>query len=342
VIVFTVVKKGTLEKALDYLACPKDRGQLELDAANSELVSDGEYRCTECGSVYEIRNGVPYFFEKANGYEWEANTKNDEIADILGKTFEDKDLSWSKIITLPNFFLSRNLDRKKAIDYIFDTVKKAIESNGIRGQEQAFLMQAATAARYDIEVYRGTFLLPDKIISYLSADKARKGIVVEGACATGDCLRQVENEVSSDFYLGLDISGSMARNAQRNAGKNMLFVQGDICSLPLKDSVSGAYVLNNVFDRVTDPAKACKEADRISLDAGSYFCLSNCNPLQFEYQTDDGQKIVFVPCQNRLSLEEGMKLAGFNTAQRVEGIWKIETVAFGKEALPYIGLLGKR
>ncbi|MBI4453705.1 class I SAM-dependent methyltransferase [Candidatus Woesearchaeota archaeon] len=282
-------------------------------------------------------------------------------------------------------------DRKKAIDAIFFLVSSVAKLTDVNVETKAFLMQAATAARYDCEIYRGTFKLPVGIFEYLvfqvpKEDRQqfikyeyypntfKQGIIVEGACATGECLNQLEQTIlsynrntfapcigqgfdpklinlgiSSGFYLGVDISGNMIRTAQRRYGflkrntkLKKLFVQGDICNLPLREGSASLYVLNNVFDRVVDPSMACREADFILKREGSNFVLSNCDPLQFAYTTEEGVNIVFVPPEKQLSLKEGLKMAGFNPSYEENGVWKLETVAYGKEALPYLSLVGER
>ncbi|MFH1505825.1 MAG: methyltransferase domain-containing protein [archaeon] len=332
-VVFTVSRR-TLEQALEYLVCPADYSELTLDTERSDLVSDGAFVCTTCGKTYEIKNGVPYFFEKGNGFEWRETSFVSSIAETLG----DRDLTWSKILSLSGSFLSSFGNRKRAIDEIFDMIEKVIETTEVEDEVAAYLMQAGTAARYDIETYRGTFLLPRDILAFLATRFSGTGILVEGACATGECLVEIAGELNSEFYLGLDISGGMVRQAQQIASPKMLFVQGDIRFLPLRQSSAGVYVMNNVFDRVVDPPKASREANRILDNTRSLFVPSNCDPLQYAY----GDDIVWVPPEKQISLEQGLELAGFRKMMETRDVWNIETAAYGKEALPTISLVGGR
>lgn len=337
------IRRKTLEEALNYLVCPLDQAELQLNIGNFDLISEGELKCGECKKVYEIRKGVPYFFESGNGFEWKESDGSSNIAASITETLENMDLTWSKIIALSPFFLRRYGDRKKAIDGIFGVVEDVMRTSEANNETKAYLTQAATAVRYDTEVYRGTFKLPRKVLNYLVNNySAGRGIAMEGACATGDCLLQIAESIDSKFYMGLDISGMLAREAQKKATDNVLFVQGDISSLPLKKSAGEIYILNNVFDRVVNPRKASSEANRILKAENSFFVLSNCDPLQFGYTTDSGLEIAFVPKENQLSLEEGLKVAGFQKVVEQKGIWKVETIAYGVERLPYKSLVGGR
>ena len=324
------------------MACPADKAELKLDIPNSDDVSEGEYICSECSEKYEIREGVPYFFRKGNGFEWTEDMADIEIAESIAGTIMDKGQTWSKIMSLGGFLMRKTMDRKKSIDDIFSLISAVVELTGADKDAQAYLTQAGTAARYDIEVYRGTFMLSDALLQCLAVNyKNDKGIIAEGACATGECLTQLAKNIDSGFYLGLDISGNMARIAQKTATGNTLFVQGDICSLPIKENALGIYVLNNVFDRVIDPVRACEQAD-LALSNKSYMVLSNCDPLQFEYKTDNGKMIVFVPVDRQLSLEQGLRRTGFKEIVQERGIWQVNTAAYGDESLPYKSLVGQR
>lgn len=213
----------------------------------------------------------------------------------------------------------------------------------LNDDEVSFLTQAATAARYNAESYRGTFTLSATILKYLTENYGGGArAIVEGACATGECLSEITGTLNSDFYLGLDISGSLVRQAQEKAIENTLFVQGNICSLPLRENSADIYLLNNVFDRVVDPPEACRQADSILNGQQSFLILSNCDPLQFTYETESGDEINFVPKKKQLSLERGLKSSGFQKVLEERGVWQINTIAYGNESLPYKSLVGRR
>ena len=208
------------------------------------------------------------------------------------------------------------------------------------------MMQAATQARYELEIYRGTFKIPksnlDEVLKIYN-----NGLVVEGACASGECLDDVCDYLSADFSIGVDLAGALLNDAVNSNGSDKkLYVQGDICKLPIRSDISGLYILNNVFDRVVNPMKAANEANRIVSNSNGVFVLSNCDPLQYGYQTDDCKEVLFVQEQNWLSLEDGLSIAGFSEVSRVKGIgadgWKLSTVAYGNENLPYLSLVGGR
>ena len=63
--------------------------------------------------------------------------------------------------------LEKLKDRKKTIDAIFFLVSSVAKLTDVDVEAKAFLMQAATAARYDCEIYRGTFKLPVDVFEYL-------------------------------------------------------------------------------------------------------------------------------------------------------------------------------
>lgn len=338
--VFTAIRRTVLEEALQYLACPRDKQQLASNIENKDLISEGEFTCTSCGTRYPIINGVPYFFESGNGFEWNPSVSQEEIKQELTKTTDASQL-WGQIVSLGPLLMRqlkrRQAARKETIDALFQIVT-SIDTNPER---QARMMQAATAARYNLENYRGTFVL-DRTIMLDLQQQYQKGIIVEGACATGENLLALASSIDSPFYVGLDISGAMIRTAQQQARKKMLFVQGDICSLPFKENSAGIYVLNNVFDRVVDPPKACTEAGKTVLAQNGYLVLSNCDPLQFTYKTADGREVLFVPQDKQLSLEQGLVLAGFEQQIEQRGMWQIETIAYGAEQLPYKTIYGGR
>ena len=51
---------------LDILACPTDKSPLELTAQsekNGEIVT-GSLRCTKCGTIYPIADGIPNLLPK--------------------------------------------------------------------------------------------------------------------------------------------------------------------------------------------------------------------------------------------------------------------------------------
>lgn len=333
---FTEINRQVLESALAYLSCPLDKQELIINTENKETISDGEFCCTTCGATYPIVNGVPYFFEGGNGYEWDICASPESIIQCITAEREDKPRTWKKVISLSSLLQRRFKSAKKSIDALFEIVSSVPADT----ETQAFLMQAATAARYDLENYRGTFTLAPQVISALQQQQD-SGIIVEGACATGENLLASASSIDSPFYMGLDISGAMVRTAQQQARGKMLFVQGNICLLPIKKNAAGIYILNNVFDRVVDPLQACREADGILRTNGT-FVLSNCEPLQFTYQTADGRTVLFVSKEKQLSLEQGLALAGFQKKGENQGVWNVQTTAYGRETLPYKTIWGVR
>jgi SAM-dependent methyltransferase len=95
-------------RLLDYLACPKCAGDLQLGiaAAEDDEIMEGALHCAKCQQAYRIRRGVPRFAEQigatekktadAFGYEW---TQFPELADRYRQQF----LDWIRPVT-PDFF----------------------------------------------------------------------------------------------------------------------------------------------------------------------------------------------------------------------------------------------
>jgi uncharacterized protein YbaR (Trm112 family) len=344
-----IANRRKFEKALEYLACPIDQQELYLDAPNKDFVYEGFFKCSRCGIEYPILNGIPYF-GKTDGFEWNSRLSDAEIAESITDTIDNKELSWLKITSLPAFFMKKygreKCGRKQSIDSICGVVIQAILSAKAADERASDLLQAATQARYEIDVYRGTFKIPEPNIAIIKRDYER-GLIVEGACATGECLQQASNVLKPRFSIGLDIAGAMAKEADtKNSFQDRLFVQGDIRELPVRSSAAELYILNNVFDRVVNPKKAAEEANRIVYKNNGVFVLSNCDPLQYNYRTADGKDVLFVPQENQISLEEGLSLAGFKKSGEISGRgrtgWKISTIGYGKENLPYKSLVGRR
>jgi len=344
------IPRVNLEKSLSYLACPYDKKELKLNINNSEQISEGEFQCTFCTARFPIRNGVPYFHETGNGHEWNLNTTKEDIIKSIAKTIDNKSETMKKVGSLGSLLFSRLKDRKKTIDAIFNTMAIIASRINADQESQALLLQAATAARYDVEVYRGTFTLPEEIIKNIQKNHSQETrfSIVEGACATGECLLEIADKLKSPLYIGLDISGSLVREAQQKLqGKtNILFIQGDVATLPIKENAASIYTINNVLDRVVNPLASCTEANRILGTEKSQLVISNCHPLQFTYTTYDGNTITFVPEERQLSIEDAMAKSNFiiktKTSGKEETGWKIHTEAYGNENLPFLSVSGIR
>ena len=67
---------------LEFLVCPKCKGQLEVENAkgNEEFIYEGKLLCRKCGVGYEIIQGIPRFVPQNNyadsfGFEWNKHKK---------------------------------------------------------------------------------------------------------------------------------------------------------------------------------------------------------------------------------------------------------------------------
>gem|GEM_PF-3349294 len=283
-----------------------------MDIPKADEIYEGELSCRKCGKEYRISNGVLYFLGR--------NTE------VEGFSFENE------------------VEQRRYIERIMENA--AAESATLGERDSAERMQRATRERYELERYSGTWLVPDDVISRLNGYE--NGLVVEGACGPGECLIGLRKMIGGKFFLGVDISSRMVRDAQRTAMElngaengNVLFVEGDIRYLPIRSNSCSVYVVNNAWDRVAEPRRAAKEARRILNGLGSVV-FSNCQPMQFEC-IKDGKRIVYVPEDERMDIEKAVRVSGCELILVKEGdIWAIRTLYDGEEMLPMKVVYGIR
>jgi uncharacterized protein YbaR (Trm112 family)/SAM-dependent methyltransferase len=326
------IPQRVLEQSLEYLVCPDDNQQLRLDIGNRESVDEGMFSCIECSQTFEIENGIPRFVKPATNYKWQVQGKEEEtyIAELIQKSAGDPLTMRAQVLSLgPLLYNSFGGDRLQAIRKLFDIVTKVINTGNLSMDNQVMLLSAANEARYDLEIYRNALIAPFNILS-AAFRNYDKGIVVEGGCATGDCLLYAATALPAPFYIGADISANLLLQAQSKAGENTLFVQADVQSLPLRNNCAGMLIGQNIWDRLADPPKAVGEIARV-LDKKGSVILSQCDPPQ--YESEDG-RIVYVPKEKRLSLRQIIEKLGFKVAAYQRVIWTPWTIYDGQETLP--------
>ncbi len=84
---------------LEILACPKCKGNLDLETEHNGDVVEGELICKSCASSHPITNGIPRFVDPDNyassfGYQW--NLFRQEQLDAYNGTTLSADRFWSE------------------------------------------------------------------------------------------------------------------------------------------------------------------------------------------------------------------------------------------------------
>lgn len=313
-----------LNKAIEYLACPEDNAELGL--------GKNEYVCKICNKEYPIIDNVPCFtfrpVEKRNNEE--------TLKRLIGEKASSNCSSLNEVSQLAQIYVSR-FGPKKAIINIISGVIQICKDFDLNDYQAAALQQAVTEARYDIEAseYRGTFTLPEKYIEYIKG----RGFVLEGACGPGENLAAVS--LDNNFSVGLDISYEMVRRAQRMFGsEKCLYIQGDVCSLPVRDKTVDVYMSFNALDRVPKLRNMSNEIGR-ALKPDGTLILGACEPPQYEYEKN-GTRIVYVPEEERLSAEDIVRDCGIGIIKKEDCPWKISTILDGTENLTTAVYIGKR
>ena len=336
--------------ALDYLACPLDKQQLEvrIEKKENNRIKDGYLSCKTCGTEYKIKDGLINFLN--SNYENDKPVNEEQIMKGIKEAVlsSNERSCLRKVNSLGSYFLDKTQNKKESINLLMKKINYILNNTKISPNEIALLMQSATAARYNLENYSGTFMVSDevleKILPYLTDND---GVFVEGAPGPGDYLLNLREKLESDMYIGVDISSRMVRLGQKkmknSAEDDTLFVQGNVCELPLKDAVTSLYVLNNAWDRVSKPRNAAEEAGRILKSNNSGTIFSNCIPLQYEV-VRDGVKVVYVPKSQRLNLKDAVKIARCEPIvnRYKKDVWLVRSLYDGLEKFPMQTIAGVR
>ncbi len=311
-----------LDKALDYLACPADGSDMGR--------RNDKYVCKGCNCEYPIIDGTPCFSAKPP----EPAAGEYSLKKIIGEKASSNEDPSPEISGLAKLYAP--LGRKEAILRLISGGLEIIEKYKLDGYQTALLQQAITEARYDIEApdYRGTFILPEEYLQYTNGCR----FVLEGACGSGDNTASL---VEVPFRIGLDISLEMAKRAQRSFGSDeLLYVQGDVCRLPVRRSIVDVYMSFNALDRVPRLSLMSKEMNRV-VTPGGVCILGACEPPQYEYKRN-GPRVIYIPENERLEPEEMLRIAGCSILGREKFPWTISTVLDGVENLTTTIYLGKR
>lgn len=311
-----MVSIKSFENALPYLSCIDGNCNGDLELKGDSLFEDNKaiksgYLVCSCGRDYKISEGIPYFF---NFIEKQNNREIDEIkADIIRFVEEsDAKLCLDGFKELGYALLSkygRSIEgRRRAMMDIF-TFEREI-TKCLFGEKNAMVSQATTAARYDLENYRGSYVLPEKVTDKIKELVPENSMIFEGATGPGDNLKELAGRMKSKVAIGIDISENMVREAQERVreSESIFVAQGSLECIPLKRRTVDLININNVIDRVPDPRKIAGEFRRISKD-GCVMAVFNCYPIQFT--SPDGSK-VYVPEGKRLDTAGMVRASGFS------------------------------
>ncbi len=311
-----------LDKALDYLACPRDMYELIRG-------KDG-YRCRACNAEYPIIDGTPSFSTMPS----DSAADESALKETIGEKASSNVSLANEISGLAKIYAP--LGQKKAILKLVSGGLEIIKEYGLNETQTAMLQQAITEARYDIEAsdYRGTFVLPVEYMPYVNGNR----FVFEGACGPGEGIASLTR---IPFRIGLDISLEMAKRAQKSFGSDeLLYVQGDVCRLPVRSNSAGVYMSFNALDRVPRLSRMASEMSRV-LTPDGVCILGACEPPQYEYRRN-GVIVTYVPEKERLQPEEMLKMADCSFLGKKEFPWKVSTVLDETENLITTVYLGRR
>ncbi|MDI6826276.1 MAG: class I SAM-dependent methyltransferase [Candidatus Aenigmarchaeota archaeon] len=311
-------------------------------------VKDGNLTCQKCDTKYKIKNGLINLlypiFENYTPLN-EQQLKNEIIKAVKSN---DEKKCYKLAEDLASLNLNKTQNRMESIKLImkdYSIISDIICSN----EQEPILRQSATLARYDLEIYKGTYKSPDECLETIKpCIDVNNGIVVEGASGPGDNLLYLREKLNSRFYIGIDVSNEQTKQAQKKTKDNAaeddtLFVQGDICELPLKDAIVSLYTVNNAWDRIPKPRNAAEEAKRILKSVRSGIIYSNCIPLQYEVIRDE-EKDTYVLIDQRFDLKDLVKISGcklvFN--KMYPDAWNVCTLRDGQETLSIQVVAGVR
>ena len=348
------MKSKTLERAMEFLACPRDKKRLRefgVRVGRNGFVRSGSLKCDSCGENYPILDGVPFFYNGRENKSINTITLVDGGRQNLRDSLDMRDekecirvLSGiaTNLIEISSIEPLRRILSIKSLECIVEEFEKS----GLDEDQSLMLRQAFNVVRYNLEDYRGTFVVPPAVLSELSVCR---GLVFEAGCATGENLQAVRQFFEQGYgqwaynigfrqfteprpiYIGLDISESLIMEADKRFGsENTIFVQGNVTTLPIAGNSTSLYMANNIWDRVGSPRTAAAEAKRVLAERG-VIEVGNCAPLQ--YESPEG-KVVYVPESQRASLREVVELAGARIERSITGlVWNISTLLYGEERL---------
>lgn len=353
---------SSMMQALKYLACPECKNKLGFRGNNKNNTAPALV-CTVCKKRYEVLDGVPYFSrgQMPAGTRKQILARNLAAEDLKNKTAGEikahiKQLAKSGgtgfaacFFEMARTLSKEGLSKPDALEEIFSYGTDLAQTLGGKNCEPARqeILQATSTTRYNLDVYRGCYALPDKVLEYLRGALAQTHglIIFEGAMGPGDNLLNMSDVFGREkkvFGIGIDLSEKMALEAEKKARgrSNIFFSEGDLEKIPVKSGIVDCIVLNNALDRVCSPKKVAKEFNRISKPS-AVFALFNCFPLQ--YVSPDGV-MDYVPKGERLDLRTMVKESGFSVAKeygpRDLPPWVLETIFGGRAALSMTGVVG--
>ncbi|HYB23937.1 MAG TPA: methyltransferase domain-containing protein [Solirubrobacteraceae bacterium] len=102
--------------------------------------------------------------------------------------------------------------------------------------------------------------------------------VLDLACGPGNFAREFARVASEGLVVGLDASPSMLAVAARHGERaNLVYVRGDACSLPFRDSSFDAVCCFAALYLIEEPLLALDEIVRVLAPDGRVALLASCN-----------------------------------------------------------------
>ncbi|OGI14965.1 hypothetical protein A3K63_02985 [Candidatus Micrarchaeota archaeon RBG_16_49_10] len=317
-----------LNRASEFLACPSDKYNLRLITGRRP-----EYQCEGCGTSYPILEGVPVFYgDRSSRKGW--NYGERRLLDMIrDESRQGSDISlW--VDRLSQLY-AKDYGRRTGIARLIGALSEI--GGSLPEVDNARLQQEATRARYDMELYKGTFKLPKMLTPEIP-----EGPVLETACGPGDNLLGLSSMGFSGPFFGLDISYPMALKLKKKIellNKDIVPIQGNASKLPFKSGVFNSVMQFNAFDRIPELKEMAKETGRVLAGEGVVF-YGSCEPPQYEYERD-GTRIVYVPTEQRIGPEEAIQIASKDASCCGDFPWEIKTLLDGRESLTTKVYLGK-
>ncbi len=138
-------------------------------------------------------------------------------------------------------------------------------------------MKSQIARYFDIasKTYDEAASIQQIVAEYLSKkiDKRRYANVLELGIGSGTFTRQIVNNIQYNSYTAIDISAKMIKTAKEKFLDNLLYIKGDIDSLPFKDNMFDLIVSSSTLQWIQKPKESIRDIIR-KLKVGGDFYFS--------------------------------------------------------------------
>jgi len=107
---------------------------------------------------------------------------------------------------------------------------------------------------------------------YFFASKfIHNAVVVDCACGSGEGTRLFSERARK--VIAVDISQeAIAMSEANNQKKNVSFIKGDVCEMPIEDNSADVFVSLETVEHVKDENRYLKEVSRILTNSGFFVC----------------------------------------------------------------------